>query len=578
MAWWHKICKYSLPSLSGYVQHNNIHHKRPKPPKIRSEFHCHPDLNAHPCDQNGNFLPHSTPPPPCDNTHNWAPFNNGPTFRFAELHFEKIQTSKADIDELLRILVEKNQLDQAGEPIFQNCDHLQATINAIEHGETSWTSFQVKYTGPITPNSPSWKWEPLIVHTCDSLNVVHNMIANVEYKNSFDYVPYEEYTGPNCQCWSNIMLGRWAFKKANMIAEDPITHGSMLVPIILGADKTTVSVATGNQEFHPLYLLIGNVYNEMRHAHPSRESAETDKFCLFKKMTTPKIVACPDGHFRRAIFELGPFVTDYPEQVFLAGIVQGWCPKCQAPPDELEQEGRPHSRAHTEVLVKSFNLGELWDAFSVIGDVIPFTDYFPHADIHKLITPDLLHQLIKGTFKDHLVKWVKEYVYATADSECEAKKIMDDIDQRIAIVPAFLGLRRFPEGRNFKQWTGNDSKALMKVFLPAIVGYAHNTPCLEAMDTALTCFHEYCVIFQAVRLAVEFGRRGMFNAPPQPAVIGDDDHDEDDDGQNDEEDDAMEAEGQRNDSIVTLPKRPAYVHKVCILANQLGQPMLPKLI
>jgi len=34
---------------------------------------------------------------------------------------------------------------------------------------------------------------------------------------------------------------------------------------------------------------------------------------------------------------------------------------------------------------------------------------------------------------------------------------------RIAIVPAFSSPRRFPEGRGFKQWTGDDSKALMKV-------------------------------------------------------------------------------------------------------------------
>jgi len=33
----------------------------------------------------------------------------------------------------------------------------------------------------------------------------------------------------------------------------------------------------------------------------------------------------------------------------------------------------------------------------------------------------------------------------------------------IAIAPPFAGLRRFPEGRGFKQWTGDDSKALMKV-------------------------------------------------------------------------------------------------------------------
>lgn len=41
----------------------------------------------------------------------------------------------------------------------------------------------------------------------------------------------------------------------------------MLCPIILGANKTTVSVATGHTEFHPLYLSLGNVGNEMRRAH-----------------------------------------------------------------------------------------------------------------------------------------------------------------------------------------------------------------------------------------------------------------------------------------------------------------------
>ena len=34
---------------------------------------------------------------------------------------------------------------------------------------------------------------------------------------------------------------------------------------------------------------------------------------------------------------------------------------------------------------------------------------------------------------------------------------------RISAVPSFPGIRRFPEGRDFHQWTGDDSKALMKV-------------------------------------------------------------------------------------------------------------------
>ena len=44
-------------------------------------------------------------------------------------------------------------------------------------------------------------------------------------------------------------------------------------------------------------------------------------------MTTPVVRRCPDGHFRRVIYDLLAFIADYPEQVMLTGIVQGWCPK-----------------------------------------------------------------------------------------------------------------------------------------------------------------------------------------------------------------------------------------------------------
>ena len=52
-----------------------------------------------------------------------------------------------------------------------------------------------------------------------------------------------------------------------MIAADPNTHGSMFVPIILGSDKTTVSVATSHTEYWPVYLSIGNIHNNVRRAH-----------------------------------------------------------------------------------------------------------------------------------------------------------------------------------------------------------------------------------------------------------------------------------------------------------------------
>ena len=74
----------------------------------------------------------------------------------------------------------------------------------------------------------------------------------------------------------------------------------------------------------------------------AREQDNDAEFCLFKKqlyhssiaavfksmkdsMQKPVVRQCPDGHFHRTIFGFGPFIVDYPEQVVLAGIIQGWC-------------------------------------------------------------------------------------------------------------------------------------------------------------------------------------------------------------------------------------------------------------
>jgi hypothetical protein len=50
-----------------------------------------------------------------------------------------------------------------------------------------------------------------------------------------------------------------------------------------GADKTTVSVATGNTEFHPYYLFVGNIDNSMRRAH--REAIVPLAFLSIPKST-----------------------------------------------------------------------------------------------------------------------------------------------------------------------------------------------------------------------------------------------------------------------------------------------------
>ena len=113
------------------------------------------------------------------------------------------------------------------------------------------------------------------------------------------------------------------------------------------------------------------------------------------------------------------------------------------------------------MLVEMFKLGQLWDEYGLIEDVVVspsyhvymavvvhttysiifqlFTSHFPHADIHELLTLDLLHQLIKGAFKDHIVTWIVTYIEAK-HMKRQANQILNDIDRRWVIQFRFVFL------------------------------------------------------------------------------------------------------------------------------------------
>ena len=116
--------------------------------------------------------------------------------------------------------------------------------------------------------------------------LLKNMLANPEFASFFDYSLYRQFDDKgNCQ-YEHLMSGDWAWMQAvitllvsllaytkiypkDIISKDPAMHGAMFVPIILGSDKTTVSVAMGHTEYWPLYASIGNIHNNVRCAHGS---------------------------------------------------------------------------------------------------------------------------------------------------------------------------------------------------------------------------------------------------------------------------------------------------------------------
>ncbi|KAJ7232354.1 hypothetical protein C8J57DRAFT_1578978 [Mycena rebaudengoi] len=506
-------CQRFFSNASGRTQHVNSA-PTPFPRRERSvdadgDVRYHSHLNGIPCDPTGKFYGDpNTPPPP--RTHAAA----DDYYPYADrLDFDLADPLISAINELMQNWAARPESE--GDPPFADHDDLYHTIDATEIGHVPWQSFDITYNGPIPAGDTTpWKRKPFTIHFRDPREIIKHQLANPDFKSEMDFAPKRVFAADGTREYGDFMSGNWAWRQA-------ATHGATYVPLIFGSDKTTVSVATGQNEFYPFYMSNGLIYNNVQRAHRNgvvlvaflsipktdRENDDSAEFRTFRPnlfhgslryilqsflpgMTVSEVTLFADGHYRRVIYGFGPYIADYPEQVLLACTVQGWCGQCTASNKDLDGPGGRRTQEHTEALFGALEHKALWDDYGIVPDVLPFTWGFPWADIHELLSPDLLHQVIKGTFKDHLVSWVGEYLEAI-HGKAKAKKIMADIDRRIAAVPPFPGLRRFPEGRGFKQWTGDDSKALMKVYLPCIEGHVP-----AQMLRAFSAFLDFCYLVQ----------------------------------------------------------------------------------
>ncbi|KIJ24451.1 hypothetical protein M422DRAFT_194665, partial [Sphaerobolus stellatus SS14] len=148
-------------------------------------------------------------------------------------------------------------------------------------------------------------------------------------------------------------------------------------------------------------------------------------------------MTCADGYVRRIHPILSAYIADFPEQCLVACCKESRCPRCKVTHDK---RGSPHA---SELLRD--------DVYA------PFWADLPYTDIFTCITPDLLHQLHKGVFKDHVVKW------------CTKSAEPEEFDARLKALTTHAGLRHFKNGiTTLKQWTGTEAKHLEKVFLGAL--------------------------------------------------------------------------------------------------------------
>ncbi|KAE9389273.1 hypothetical protein BT96DRAFT_960073 [Gymnopus androsaceus JB14] len=92
------------------------------------------------------------------------------------------------------------------------------------------------------------------------------------------------------------------------------------------------------------------------------------------------------------------------------------------------------------------------------GNYDPFWVGFPCVDIHRCISPDILHQLYQGVLK-HLIGWVQEVMGE------------DELDARIRCLPPACGVRHFKDGiSKLAQVSGTERKHIARILLSCLVG------------------------------------------------------------------------------------------------------------
>ncbi|KAI0692291.1 hypothetical protein BC835DRAFT_1407084 [Cytidiella melzeri] len=181
--------------------------------------------------------------------------------------------------------------------------------------------------------------------------------------------------------FSEMWTGEW-WETIHLRVIELLPEGATVAPVILASDKTQLSNFSSDKSAWPPLIEAGKNGVSM---------------------------VCADGHICRVYPILAAYVADHPEQCLVACTKESACPKCTVKP---EQRGDPvHSPFRNPEQTLSLINDALrgWNSQVVkdrnICPITPFCKDLPHCNIFQAVMPDILHQLHKGVFKDHVVKW-----------------------------------------------------------------------------------------------------------------------------------------------------------------------------
>ncbi|KAI0823820.1 hypothetical protein BC628DRAFT_1420570 [Trametes gibbosa] len=456
--------------------------------------------------------------------------------------------TQASIDRFLKLDVTRGRT----KPSFESSYMFHKKVDALPGGTASWKVEVLEAVGDKLGDDGKARTERLELWLRDPVDCVRDLLGNSMLRDSLTYAPERHYAdaeGKN-RVYENMWTGDWWWD-----VQAKLPDGATIAPVILASDKTTLSRMSGDKSAWPVYLTLGNIAKAVRRrpsAHAtillgylpvaklecfSKKRRALEGYRLFHlcmtKMLAPLVAAgrdgvrmtCADGRIRHVHPILAAYIADHPEQCLVAACQENFCPKCPVPPD---QRGEPvYSRlkdpARVRTVMKQAAEGlDTPPEFTEWGlrAVEPFWEHLPHADIFTALTPDLLHQLHKGVFKEHLVSWVIQAMPGGAN----------EVDSRFKAMLKHSDLRHFKNGISLvSQWTGTEFKNMEKVFLGVVAGAAdervvravravldfiylahfeaHTDQSLNALHQAWRDYHHYKSVF------IELEIREHFNFP-----------------------------------------------------------------